>query len=79
MTDKYSYTADVTSEIGQRFKAALDKAGKSVSPRRAKELQHLQHRFSDLRSRGLIKKQHYASTSTGEFERKYYKMEWKKR
>ena len=79
MTDQYSYTADVTSEIGQRFKAALDKAGKSVSPRRAKELQQVQQRFSDLRSRGLIRKQQYRSASTGEFERKYYQIESKKR
>jgi hypothetical protein len=72
MTQYSSYTADVTSDVVKRLGTALDKAGKSINTRRAKELQEIQKRIGNLRSRGLLKKQEYVSVSTAEFERRYY-------
>lgn len=76
MTQYSSYTADVTSEVVERLESALNKAEKSINTKRGKELQEIQKRIGNLRSRGLLKKQEYVSVSTAEFERRYYNADY---
>jgi hypothetical protein len=72
MTQEFSYTADAISGVVNKLGSALEKTTKSLETKRAKNLQEIQKRIDDLKSRGLLKKQEYVSFSTSDFERRYY-------
>jgi len=73
MTKDRSSTAAASSSVSTRMKDAVAAKSDRLDRDTLGRLKRIQSRVDELRERGLLKKQAYSSSNSGDFERRYQK------
>lgn len=71
MTSSSSSTVAATSDIAGRLQKAVERQKDILGAGRVEKLGDVQHKVSDLRSRGLLRRREFVVVTTSDFERRY--------